>query len=94
MFNTLDGRRLQGTAHGDNFQLFLGNLPHFATEEELREIFSEFGQIVDLRIHSKPNNKTGQPGRAPPNYGFITYETQQGVQNCLAAKVSIFKIIY
>ncbi|KAK9694936.1 RNA recognition motif [Popillia japonica] len=88
--NEDDGRRLQGTAHGDNFQLFLGNLPHFATEEELREIFSEFGQIVDLRIHSKPNNKTGQPGRAPPNYGFITYETQQGVQNCLAAKPHFF----
>lgn len=63
-------------------------MPHFATEEQLREIFSEFGQIVDLRIHSKPNNKTGPAGRVPPNYGFITYETQQGVQDCLAAKVN------
>ncbi|RZB41641.1 RRM 1 domain containing protein [Asbolus verrucosus] len=68
-------------------QLFLGNLPHNATEEELRDIFSEFGGILDLRVHSKPTNKTVVPsGRAPPNYGFITYETQAGVQNCLAAK--------
>ncbi|KRT80573.1 RNA binding protein, partial [Oryctes borbonicus] len=88
--NEDDGRRVQGSTHGDNYQLFLGNLPHFATEDELREIFSEFGQIVDLRIHSKPNNKTGQAGRVPPNYGFITYETQQGVQNCLAAKPHFF----
>lgn len=71
-------------------QLFLGNLPHTATEEELREIFSEFGTIVDLRVHSKPANKIGGPPgvRAPPNYGFITYETQLGVQTCLQAKVS------
>lgn len=62
-----------------------------ATEDELREIFGEFGSIVDLRVHSKPVNKVGggTPGtRAPPNYGFITYETQEGVQTCLLGKVS------
>lgn len=72
----------------------MGNLPHNATEDELREIFADFGSILDLRVHSKPNNKGAIPsGRAPPNYGFITYENQGGVQNCLAAKVglSIFR---
>ncbi|KAG5882906.1 hypothetical protein JTB14_020174 [Gonioctena quinquepunctata] len=83
-----DRRRSQSQNFNDVNQLFLGNLPHTATEDELRDIFSEFGPIVDLRVHSKPPNKIGGPpsGRAPPNYGFITYETQQGVQNCLQAK--------
>ncbi|KAF5276851.1 hypothetical protein FQA39_LY06402 [Lamprigera yunnana] len=84
-----DRRRSQGhgNSFGDSHQLFMGNLPHSATEEELREIFAAFGQIVDLRIHSKSNPKGAPPaGRAPPNYGFITYENQQAVQNCLAAK--------
>jgi hypothetical protein len=82
-----DRKRPQGNNFGDQNQLFLGNLPHNATEDELREIFSEFGSILDLRVHSKPTNKVAVPsGRAPPNYGFITYETQTGVQNCLAAK--------
>ncbi|XP_063912441.1 ras GTPase-activating protein-binding protein 2 isoform X2 [Zophobas morio] len=87
-FNEEDDRkRPQGNNFGDQNQLFLGNLPHNATEDELREIFSEFGAILDLRVHSKPTNKTAVPsGRAPPNYGFITYESQTGVQNCLAAK--------
>ncbi|XP_044258796.1 ras GTPase-activating protein-binding protein 2 [Tribolium madens] len=87
-FNEEDDRkRPQGNNFGDQNQLFLGNLPHNATEEELREIFSEFGSILDLRVHTKPANKATLPnGRAPPNYGFITYETQSGVQNCLAAK--------
>ncbi|KAK4881810.1 hypothetical protein RN001_005129 [Aquatica leii] len=84
-----DRRRSQGhgNSFGDSHQLFLGNVPHSATEDELREIFANFGQIVDLRIHSKPNTKGAAPGgRAPPNYGFITYENQQAVQNCLASK--------
>lgn len=69
----------------------MGNLPHTATEEDLREIFSQFGNIVDLRIHNKPGNKVGAQGsRAPPNYGFITYETQQEVQNCLSHKPIYF----
>lgn len=67
----------------------MGNLPHSVTEDDLREIFLEFGQIVELRIHSKPMNYKGQAGaRSPPNYGFITYENQQAVQSCLQAKVS------
>nr|XP_023023051.1 ras GTPase-activating protein-binding protein 1 [Leptinotarsa decemlineata] len=83
-----DRRRSQSQNFNDVNQLFLGNLPHMATEDELRDIFSEFGVIVDLRVHSKPPNKIGGApgGRAPPNYGFITYETQQGVQSCLQAK--------
>lgn len=77
-------------------QLFLGNLPHTATEDELRDIFSEFGTIVDLRVHSKPVNKIGGPpgARAPPNYGFITYETQEGVQTCLQRKVGITQELF
>lgn len=88
--NFEERRRSQGN-FSDSNQLFLGNLPHNATEDDLREIFSNFGNILDLRIHSKPNSKAGPPGsRAPPNYGFITYETQNNVQNCLAAKPIYF----
>lgn len=90
MYIAEERRRSQtNNSFGDSNQLFLGNLPHSVTEQDLREIFVQFGGIVDLRIHSKPNSKAGPPGsRAPPNYGFITYETQQAVQSCLAAKVN------
>ncbi|XP_031630037.1 ras GTPase-activating protein-binding protein 1 isoform X2 [Contarinia nasturtii] len=67
----------------DNHQLFLGNVPHHATEDELKVMFGRFGTVVDLRIHSKPGPKI--PGvRAPQNYGFITYEDPKSVQNCLS----------
>ncbi|ERL91761.1 hypothetical protein D910_09087 [Dendroctonus ponderosae] len=86
-----DRRRSQSSNFGgqlDANQLFLGNLPHSATDDELREIFGEFGTVVDLRVHSKPATngpKVGQ-SRLPPNYGFITYDSQQSVMACLAAK--------
>lgn len=85
-------RRISNTNNtnqfGDQHQLFLGNLPHSATEEDLKTMFSKFGNVVDLRIHSKPGQKV--PGvRAPPNYGFITYDDPQSVQNCLSHTVSL-----
>lgn len=78
-----DRRQQSSSQFGDNHQLFLGNIPHHATEEELSSLFSKYGTVVDLRIHSKPGAKV--PGvRAPPNYGFITYEDPSSVQSCLA----------
>lgn len=65
-----------------------------ATEEELRQIFSQYGTVVDLRIHNKPANKPPLGSRTPLNYGFITYDSQQSVQNCLAAKVSLMLSYY
>ncbi|XP_035908393.1 ras GTPase-activating protein-binding protein 2-like [Anopheles stephensi] len=83
-YNDSDERR-QGSSSqfGDNHQLFLGNIPHHATEEELKTLFSKFGTVVDLRIMSKSVQK--MPGvRTPPHYGFITYEDPASVQNCLS----------
>ncbi|CAH0752273.1 unnamed protein product [Diatraea saccharalis] len=68
--------------YSDSQQLFLGNLPHSATEEELRALFARFGPVAELRVHSKP----AAPG-APrhPNYGFITYESSMSAHECLHA---------
>lgn len=81
-----------GSQYGDSHQLFLGNLPHSATEDDLRELFSRFGPIADLRIHSKSTIK-GSLGVRVPNYGFITFEDLQSVDKCLSARVR-FKFIY
>jgi RNA recognition motif-containing protein len=81
--------RQRTNTFNDSHQLFFGNVPHRATEDELREIFSKFGRIIDLRIHTKSQQKN--PSARPlPNYGFITFDDQQSVQNCLNATVSVF----
>jgi hypothetical protein len=73
----------------DNQQLFMGNLPHHATEEDLKELFGKFGTIVDLRIHSKPNNK-GVQGNRVPNYGFIIFDDANVVQQVLNSRPFFF----
>ncbi|KAI8130967.1 Ras GTPase-activating protein-binding protein 2 [Lucilia cuprina] len=78
-------RRTSNTQQfGDSQQLFLGNIPHHASEEELKALFSRFGQVVDLRILSKGSGKLPPGARNPLNYGFITYNDAEAVQNCLA----------
>lgn len=72
-----------------NCQLFLGNLPQRATEEELRLMFSVFGKIADLRIHNKPQQKNSN-NRPVPNYGFITFEDPASAVKLQEATVSIF----
>lgn len=84
-----DQRRTSNSQQfGDNQQLFLGNIPHHASEEELKSLFSQFGSVVDLRILSKSSGKILPGGRNPLNYGFITYSDPEAVQNCLANCVS------
>lgn len=76
----------------DSHQLFLGNIPHHASEEDLRSLFGRFGTIADLRILSKQGQKL--PGqRPPPNYGFITYEDAASVQECLTNLVRLVDYI-
>ncbi|CAH2040081.1 unnamed protein product, partial [Iphiclides podalirius] len=65
-----------GRRYSDSQQLFLGNLPHSATEEELRALFARFGAVAELRVHGKGGH---------PNYGFITYESPQAALECLRA---------
>ena len=57
----------------------------------LQDLFGKFGTIVDLRIHSKPNNK-GVQGNRVPNYGFIIFDDPNVVQQVLNSRVSIYGV--
>ncbi|XP_076375030.1 ras GTPase-activating protein-binding protein 2 isoform X2 [Megalopta genalis] len=82
-----DRRGTRQSQYSDAHQLFLGNLPHNASEDDLRQIFESYGRVVELRIHSKPNDRCKGPqgnntGKVP-NYGFITFEDKQVVSMVL-----------
>lgn len=68
----------------DPLQVFIGNICHDASEDNLRKIFERYGKITRFRIHTNPNRLW------VPNYAFVTYETPEAVQNCLKDKDSIF----
>lgn len=60
----------------DACQLFVGGLPNGTTEADLRVLFSEFGDILEIRVNQK-------------NFAFIVFNNSESVQKVLAEKESI-----
>ncbi|CDQ70066.1 unnamed protein product [Oncorhynchus mykiss] len=51
--------------------VFVGNIPYEATEEQLKDIFSEVGLVVSFRLVY--DRETGKP----KGYGFCEYQDQE-----------------
>nr|XP_020447472.1 ras GTPase-activating protein-binding protein 2 isoform X3 [Monopterus albus] len=75
----MDSRRI--IRYPDSHQLFVGNLPHDIDENELKEFFMTYGNVVELRINTK-----GVGGKLP-NFGFVVFDDSDPVQRILGAKV-------
>jgi RNA recognition motif-containing protein len=60
-------------------QLFVGNLSFKTTPEDLKEAFSPYGQILDIRI---PIDKLSGRQRG---FAFIEFETPEMAQKALSA---------
>ncbi|XP_051784130.1 ras GTPase-activating protein-binding protein 2 isoform X3 [Erpetoichthys calabaricus] len=79
----MDTRRI--VRYPDSHQLFVGNLPHDIDENELKDFFMRFGNVVELRINTK-----GVGGKLP-NFGFVVFDDCDPVQRILAAKPIMFR---
>lgn len=62
-----------------NEQIYVGNLPYRANEQDLREYFSDFGKLESVRIIR--NFKTGDS----KGYAFVTYKTPREAVAALVA---------
>jgi RNA recognition motif-containing protein len=58
-------------------KLYVGNFPYSCTEDQLRAVFSEYGQITDLALIM--DRETGRP----KGFAFITFATQQSAEKAL-----------
>ncbi|XP_041115550.1 ras GTPase-activating protein-binding protein 2-like isoform X4 [Polyodon spathula] len=79
----MDNRRT--VRYPDSHQLFVGNLPHDIDENELKDFFMTFGNVVELRINTK-----GVGGKLP-NFGFVVFDDSDPVQRILGAKPIMFR---
>ncbi|KAH8033049.1 hypothetical protein HPB51_005969 [Rhipicephalus microplus] len=50
----------------DNQQVFVGNLPHSITEEQVLKRFEEFGHVLEFRMNSRSTSKMTAGGKAVP----------------------------
>lgn len=60
-----------------NTSLFVGDLPKFASETDLEQLFSPFGTLLDAKI--KRNSTTGKT----LSYGFVTFASEANAQEAL-----------
>ena len=60
----------------DACQIFVGGLPAGTTEAELKELFSTFGTILEVRLNQK-------------NFAFLVFSSQEAVQKILAEREAI-----
>ncbi|MBF0555324.1 MAG: putative DNA binding domain-containing protein [Nitrospirae bacterium] len=57
--------------------LYIGNLSNAVTESDLRNLFGEFGNIIEIHLPQKPDKK-GRMG-----FGFICFENSESVKNAI-----------
>lgn len=58
-------------------KLFIGNLPWSIDSEQLNEIFSKFGKIVEAVVITERHS-----GRSK-GFGFVEYETEEAAQKAV-----------
>jgi cold-inducible RNA-binding protein len=59
--------------------LFVGNLPYAATEDALRDLFSPFGEVQDIRIMT--DRDTGKPR----GFAFVEMADDEAASKAIAA---------
>ena len=62
-----------------NTKMYVGNLPFSASENDLRDLFSNYGTVTDVFLPM--DNMSGRPR----GFAFITLDTATGMQEAIKA---------
>ena len=57
-------------------KVYVGNLPYSTTSDDLRDLFSQYGEVLELKLI------TDYEGRSK-GFGFVTFNTQEAAQASL-----------
>jgi RNA recognition motif-containing protein len=60
-------------------RIYIGNLPFSATDQEVRDLFSEYGTVES--VHLVTDRDTGRPR----GFGFVEMETDEGAAEAIGA---------
>lgn len=67
------------TEEVNNKKLFVGNLPFTVTQEELTEMFAQYGELVNVSLLTDKFS-----GRSK-GFGFVEYTTEEAAQAAIEA---------
>lgn len=62
----------------DNKKLYVGNLPWSVNNDSLREMFSQFGEVVDAVVITDRQNQGRSKG-----FGFVTFPTEESAKQAV-----------
>ena len=60
-----------------NKKLYVGNLPYTTTEAQVRDLFGQAGEIVEVALIT--DRETGRP----KGFGFVEMATEEGAQEAI-----------
>jgi len=60
-----------------NKKLYVGNMPYSTTEDKIRTLFAEAGQVTEVTLIT--DRETGRP----KGFGFVEMETEEGGQEAI-----------
>ncbi|XP_055303388.1 ras GTPase-activating protein-binding protein 2-like [Sitodiplosis mosellana] len=78
------GHGSRSSPKNDQLQVFIGNIPHTASEDDIRRMFSRFGRLSRVRLHSNSRKEW------LPRYAFISFDNIQSVKDCLMKKATFY----
>lgn len=63
-----------------NKRLYVGNLPYSVRSNDLRQMFSSFGTVVDAVVMMEPGSRDRSKG-----FGFVTMNSAEEAEKAVAA---------
>lgn len=74
------------TEQNGNCNLFLKNIPLIAKEEDLKKIFSKYGNVISVRIEKIKREKKEEKGQfelISRGYGYLSFDSSESAKNAL-----------
>ena len=74
----------------DKRKIYIGNLRHFLTENQIGEHFELYGKVEEVKIIDNNTKQTGY--KRKQNFGFVTFEDSESVKRVFNDLVSLLLI--
>lgn len=69
--------RKKGSAVSDIMKMYVGNIPFSTSDDELRDLFGEFGDVTD--VHIPQDRDSGRPR----GFAFVTMDSKEAMEKAI-----------